>query len=99
MAQNLAATGSIAGGTARRVKGFDPGDVTVSYSFIANDIDVSTGLRLYREAVADCGGPDDIRMITVTGTFTPSRAGAWGFLGFLIPTVTAAHTERCIGRS
>ena len=50
VAQNLAATGSAAGGSARRVKGFDPGDVTVSFSFIANDIDVSTGLRLYREA-------------------------------------------------
>ena len=100
VAQNLAATGSAAGGSARRVKGFDPGNVAISYSLIANDIDGGTGLRPYREAVPDCGGPDEIRMINVTGSFTYAPLGFWGFLGLgSMPTVRASHTERCIGRS
>ena len=99
VAQNLAATGSAAGGSARRVAGFDPGDVAISFSFIANAIDGGTGLRPYREAVADCGGPDTIRMINVTGSFTYAPLAFWGFLGFSIPTVSASHSERCIGRS
>ena len=100
VAQNLAATGSAAGGSARRVTGFDPGDVAVSFSSIGNAIDGGTGLRPYREAVADCGGPDMIRMITVTGSFTYAPLGFWSLLGpAAVPMVSASHSERCIGRS
>ena len=33
-AQNLASTGSLAGGSTRRVAGFDPADVTVSFATV-----------------------------------------------------------------
>jgi Flp pilus assembly protein TadG len=100
VAQNLAATGSATGGSARRVTGFDPGHVAISFSPVANAIDGVTGLRPYREATLDCGGPDTIRMITVTGSFTYAPLGFWSLLGpAAVPTVRASHSERCIGRS
>src|SRR5262249_47876993 len=47
-AQNLAATGSVAGGSARRVQGFNPGDVSISFTSGDNSIDAVTGLRPFR---------------------------------------------------
>src|SRR6266700_1763788 len=68
-AQNLASTGSVAGGASRRVSGFNPGDVGITFTFVANALDGTTHLRPYREAIDDCGGPDTIRMIHATGTY------------------------------
>jgi len=97
IAINLATTGTPAGGSARRVHGFDPGDVSVTFTTVANAIDGSTHLRPYREAVGECGGPDAIRIIHVTGSFTYAPLG---FLGWATaPTISVAHAERCIGPS
>jgi Flp pilus assembly protein TadG len=93
-AQNLAANGALSGGTAR-VTGFVPADVTISFTTVANALDGVTHLRPYRESITECGGPDTVRMINVTGTF------AYTSLGFRVglPAITVTHTERCIGPS
>ncbi len=86
----MAATGSPAGGSARRTKGFDPAEVTVSFSFVANaPVD---GIRPYR-------GPDSLRIVNVTGSFTWAPLGMWGFFGFGTKSVTVTHSERWIGQS
>jgi Flp pilus assembly protein TadG len=97
IAQNLASTGSSAGGSARRVAGFDPSDVAVSFTFVANALDSTTHLRPYRQATDECGGPDQIRIIHVTGSYRYTSLGFLGFFGLSIPTTTVAHAERCIG--
>lgn len=96
-AQNLASTGLPGGGSTRRIAGFDPADVTISFTFAANPLDGTTNLRNYRQAVAECGGPDQIRMIRVTGSFPPAVLGMLGYFGLSLPAVTVTHTERCIG--
>ena len=62
IAQNLAATGSPSGGSMRRVQGFNPADVAISFTDNANVVGVS-GVRPYREAADVCGGPDFVRTI------------------------------------
>ena len=47
-AQNLAATGSPAGGSYRRAKGFDPAEVSISFSLVANA--PVGGVRPYRQS-------------------------------------------------
>ena len=96
-AQNLAATGSPSGGMARRTVGFDPADVSISFSLVDNSIDGATGLRPYRQMTSECGGPDQVRLISVTGSFTFAPLGFWGFFGFSAPAISVTHTERCIG--
>jgi Flp pilus assembly protein TadG len=95
-AQNLAATGSPAGGTYRRTKGFDPSEVSISFSFAANaPVD---GVRPYRPS-PDPTIPDQLRIVNVTGSFTWAPLGVWSFFGFSTPTVTITHSERWIGQS
>jgi hypothetical protein len=96
-AKNLASTGSVAGGAQRRVPGFNPSDVAITYTFVDNALDGTTHLRPYREAIDDCGGPGQIRMIHVTGTYRYTSLGFTHFLGITIPNTTVVHTERCIG--
>jgi len=97
-AQNLAATGSPSGGTYRRVTGFDPGNVSISISYVANTLNTSN-VRPYRQAPIECGGPDQIAIISVTGSFPYASFGFLSFLGLSSPTVTVTHSERCIGLS
>jgi zona occludens toxin (predicted ATPase) len=97
IAQNLASTGSAAGGSARRVAGFNPADVAITFTFVANAIDPTTNLRPYREAADECGGPDQVRIIHVIGTYRYTSLGFLGYFGLSIPTTTVAHAERCIG--
>lgn len=96
-AQNLATTGSAAGGSYRRVAGFDPADVAISFSTVANTIDGTTGLRPYRQAATVCGGPNAVTIINVTGSFTHSPFGFLGYVGLGPPTILVTHSERCIG--
>ena len=97
-AQNLASTGSIAGGTARRIAGFDPSEVVINVSvMIPNPADPDTGQRPYREATAACGGPDNIRIISVTGSFPHAPMGFLAYFGFSPPTITVSQSERCMG--
>jgi hypothetical protein len=90
-AQNLAATGSIAGGSYRRVRGFDPADVNISFTFVADDIGVS-GLRPYRQGPE---GGNNLRIVHVTGSYTWVP---WGFFfGFGTKNITVTHSERFVG--
>lgn len=83
-AKNLASTGSIAGGSYRRVSGWDPGEVTIA---INPNVDSGTSYR------------GSHMVITVTGSFTYVPLGFWGFFGFSVPTVAVSHSERYIGGS
>jgi hypothetical protein len=56
-----------------------------------------SGVRTYRKRVPECGGPDNLLIINVTGSFTYVPLGFWGFFGFSVPTVSASHSEPCIG--
>jgi Flp pilus assembly protein TadG len=95
-AQNLAATGSPEGGPSRRTRGFDPAEVTVSFSFVANAL--VNGTRPYRQS-SDPDHPDSLRIVNVTGSFTWAPLAFWGFLGFGTKSITVTHSERWIGRS
>jgi TadE-like protein len=95
-AQNLAATGSPAGGSYRRAKGFDPAEVSISFSLVANA--PVGGVRPYRQS-SDPAIPDSLRIVNVTGSFTWVPLGFWGFLGFGSKNVTVTHSERWIGQS
>ena len=83
-AQNLASTGSRAGGNFRRVAGFDPAEATITFTFVNNDA------ALYRAL-------PQLRIVHVTGSFTWAPLGFWGFLGFASVNVTVTHSERWIG--
>jgi Flp pilus assembly protein TadG len=94
-AQNLAATGSTAGGSARRVTGWDPDEVAITFSFVANGM--VDGTRPYRQG-PEAAFPDSLRIVNVTGSFTWVPLGFWGFFGFGSKSVTVTHTERFMGR-
>jgi Flp pilus assembly protein TadG len=100
-AQNLASTGSIAGGTVRRVTGFDPADVGITFTYLSNA--AVSGVRPHREPPDWCGDPaaatpqDWIRIIVVTGTYQYSSLGLLSSFGVTIPTTHVRHRERCIG--
>ena len=85
-ARNLASTGSPAGGSARRVTGFDPEEVGISFTLVPN------AAGAYR-------GADPLRIVDVTGSFTWAPLGFWGFFGFGSVNVTVRHSERWIGPS
>jgi hypothetical protein len=93
-AQNLAASGTTATSSYRRVRGFDPGEVSISFTFVSNAIDGTTGLRPYRQSSE---GGSSLRIIHVTGSFTWVPIGFWGYFGFGSKNVTVTHSERFIG--
>jgi Flp pilus assembly protein TadG len=93
IAQSLAATGSpTPGSTFRRVAGFNPANVIITVTPIAN---VSGGIC----GVDPCRGTNPLNRITVTGTFGWTPLGFWGFFGFGSKNVTVTHSERGIGIS
>ena len=95
-AQNLAATGSPAGGSTRRTPGFDPSEVSISFSFADNT--AVGGVRPYRPS-SDPTIPDQLRIVNVTGSFTWAPLAFWDFFGFGTKNVTVTHSERWIGQS
>lgn len=97
-AQNLATTGVPSGGT-NRVTGFNTGNVAISISYVGNALNTTTHLRSYREAPPECGGPDQIAIINVTGSLPYASFGFLTYLGLSSPTVSVTHSERCIGLS
>jgi len=93
IAQSLAATGSpTPGSTFRRVAGFDPAEVIITVTPIAN---VAGGIC----GVNPCRGTNPLNRITVTGSFAWQPLGFWGFFGFGNKNVTVTHSERGIGVS
>jgi hypothetical protein len=100
-ARNLAATALQGGGTDRRVVGFNPDSVSIQIDFLdaPNLPDGVTGLRPYRQALPACGGPDNVRIVRVTGTMPYASLGFLGYFGLSAPIMTVTHSERCIGTS
>ncbi len=91
-ARNLAATGTYAGGSARRVSGWNPDSsaIDISLSSVDNPID-EAGYRIYR-------GEATVTIVNVTGTFTYVPFGPLALLGLSsMPTVSVVHHERHIG--
>ena len=92
-AQNLAATGQPSGGSMRRVQGFNPADVAISFTDVGNVVG-GTGVRPYREAAEECGGPDLVRTINVTGSYAYTP---FAMIPLGLPLESVTHRERCIG--
>lgn len=96
-AQNLAASGTTATVSTRRVAGFDPGEVSISFVFVSNAIG-GDGNRPYRPG-PDPTMPDQLRIVQVTGSFAWTPLGMWGFFGFGSKNITVTHEQRHIGVS
>jgi Flp pilus assembly pilin Flp len=85
---NLAANGSVTGGTAR-VPNWLPADVTVAYTLVpALDGD---GVRLYRSDASD------VRIVQVSTSYDYTGTGLWDILGLGAMQLTVAHQERVMG--
>jgi hypothetical protein len=87
-ASNLAATGSITGGTAR-IKGWTAAMVTSQCTAIGNPIEID-GLPAYRGGAA-------IYVVTVSTRFADPSLGFFGFLGLRPPVISVSHSERAVG--
>ena len=86
IAQSLAATGSATpGSTVRRVAGFDPAEVFITVTPLAN---VAGGLC----GADPCRGTNPLNRITVTGNFAWTPLGFWGFFGFGSKNITVTHS-------
>ena len=100
IAQSLASTGSpIPGSTVRRVKGFDPAEVNITVTPIANVPGGICGVDACREPEPppSAPAPGFLHRVTVTGNFTWAPLGMWGFFGFGNVNITVTHSERWIG--
>lgn len=89
-AKDIAVTGSI-GGTDKRVSWWNTGDITVTIQNIANPIDSTTGLRLYR-------GTDPLKVVRVATSVDHPGLGFLSVIGISSPlTISVYHEERVIG--
>jgi Flp pilus assembly protein TadG len=88
-AQNIATTGTIAGGTAR-ISWWGSGTVSVTYDTIDNGPTSCGSSRCYRPI-------SDIPVVTVSTSVDYVPLGFLGFLGLDEITLTASHQERVIG--
>jgi len=84
-ARNLAVTGSISGGSPR-VSGWTTSDVSIAVNSVYND-------------VGTYGAAPNIRIVTVSTSFTDLSLGFLGLLGLKSPTIAVSHQERFIGGS
>jgi len=89
-AKDIAVTGSI-GGTDKRVSWWNTSDITVTIQNIANPIDSTTGLRLYR-------GTDPLKVVRVATSVDHPGLGFLSAIGISSPlTISVYHEERVIG--
>ena len=89
-AKDIAVTGSI-GGTDKRVSWWNTGDITVTIQNIANPIDSTTGLRLYR-------GTDPLKVVRVATSVDHPGLGFLSVIGISSPLpINVHHEERVIG--
>lgn len=89
-AKDIAVTGSI-GGTEKRVSWWNTGDITVTIQNIANPIDSTTGLRLYR-------GTDPLKVVRVATSVDHPGLGFLSVIGISSPLpINVHHEERVIG--
>jgi Flp pilus assembly protein TadG len=85
---NIAANGTVSGGTAR-VANWAPADVTVTY--LSVPALTEEGVRLYRSDSLD------VRIVEVSTSYAYTGTGLWDILGLGAMTLTAAHQERVMG--
>ena len=89
-AKDIAVTGSI-GGTDKRVSWWNTGNITVTIQNIANPIDSTTGLRLYR-------GTDPLKVVRVATSVDHPGLGFLSVIGISSPLpINVHHEERVIG--
>jgi hypothetical protein len=110
IAKNIAARGSADTSLPLRVPGFDPTVVVtcctppsppaiqVCLDSVPNPQDLDTLTRPYRETATECGGPDNVLIIKVTGRYSHPSIGLLGYLTDGV-TLKLTHFERCIGPS
>lgn len=91
--RNIAARAVTSGGT-NRVSWWNPGDVTISYSSVANAVGSCTSggnpVKCYR-------GGNSIVLVTVSTNVTYQSLGFLGFRGLGTVPLQASHQERLFG--
>ncbi len=88
-AANIAATGTISGGT-NRISWWAPGAVSVTYTTVANGPTSCGSSRCYRPI-------RDVAIVTVSTSVAYQPLGFLGYLEQNAITLTASHQERVIG--
>ncbi|MCQ8871811.1 pilus assembly protein [Mesorhizobium sp. LMG17149] len=89
-AQNLAANGVVANGSAR-VTGWLPAAVAITTAVSLQAVDVATGTQLYLSSKST------VDVVDVTTSYSYSGSGFLSYLGFSPLTLTVSHQERVIG--
>ncbi|MER9103804.1 TadE/TadG family type IV pilus assembly protein [Mesorhizobium sp. M7A.F.Ca.US.010.02.1.1] len=89
-AQNLAANGAVAGGSAR-VTGWLPATVLITKALSTPAVDVATGTQLYLSSTAN------VDVVDVSTSYSYPGVGFWSYLGFGALTLSVSHQERVIG--
>ncbi|ESZ30325.1 MULTISPECIES: TadE/TadG family type IV pilus assembly protein [unclassified Mesorhizobium] len=87
-AENLAANGAVANGSAR-VTGWLPTAVEITTAASLDAVDVATGTQLYLSSKST------VDVVDVTTSY--SYSGVWSSLGFGAVTLSVSHQERVIG--
>jgi len=89
-AKNIATNGVTSGGMAR-VPGWTASNVTISCPTISRSV---------CGAATPCvlGTGANLRLVTVSTSYTPATLGLLGFFGFSAPTISVSHQERAVGR-
>ncbi|MBZ9977400.1 TadE/TadG family type IV pilus assembly protein [Mesorhizobium sp. BR-1-1-10] len=89
-AQNLAANGAVANGSAR-VTGWLPATVDITKAVSLDAVDVATGTQLYLSSTTT------VDVVDVTTSYSYSGFGFLSYLGFSPLTLRVSHQERVIG--
>lgn len=89
VAENLAISGDVAGGSSR-VAGWSSDELTIaSVSYDATD--AGTGAELYRS------NQSSVTVVQVSASYPYDGTGLWSYLGFGAINITASHQERMLG--
>lgn len=89
-AENLAANGVVANGSAR-VTGWLPAAVVITTARSLDAVDVATGTQLYLSSKST------VDVVDVTTSYSYSGFGFLSYLGFSPLTLSVSHQERVIG--
>ncbi|MBM2709782.1 pilus assembly protein [Mesorhizobium caraganae] len=89
-AQNLAANGAVANGSAR-VTGWLPTAVAITKAVSLDAVDVATGTQLYLSSKST------VDVVDVSTSYSYPDLGFLSYLGFGALTLSVSHQERVIG--
>ncbi|MER8650172.1 TadE/TadG family type IV pilus assembly protein [Mesorhizobium sp. M0586] len=90
LAQNLAANGAVANGSAR-VTGWQPTAVAITKAVSLDAVDVATGTQLYLSSKST------VDVVDVSTSYSYPDLGFLSYLGFGALTLSVSHQERVIG--